>query len=171
MSYQSPMLIREPNLRWPLFLLSAIITTLMVLLMAGVLHMAQTRPLVNPALEPGLEGALRPGMPEFERYREKIVVERLTATEAPRAVNDLALEVNASVRNTTARTLSGLELRGAILDAQRIPAGERTVVVVPTRQTALEPGESISVRILLESMSPETERAGLLMEITGLRFD
>jgi hypothetical protein len=43
--------------------------------------------------------------------------------------------------------------------------------VVPTRQTRLEPGESISVRILLEGISPETERAGLLMEVTGLRVD
>ena len=171
MSYQNPMLIREPNLRWPLFLLSATITTLLVLLMAGVLHVAQRRPLGNPAVEPRLEGALRPGMPEFEQYREKIVVERLTATEAPRALNDLAVEMNASVRNTTDRTLSGLELRGAILDAQRRPVGERMVVVVPMRQTALEPGESISVRIPLEGISPETERAGLLMEVTGLRFD
>lgn len=171
MSYQSPMLIREPNLRWPLFLLSAIITTLIVLLMAGVLHVAQRKPLGNPAVEPRLEGALRPGMAEFEQLREKIVVERLTATTAPRAMNDLAVEMNAAVRNTTDRTLSGLEVRGAILDAQRTPVGERTVVVVPTRQTALEPGESISVRILLEGICPETERAGLLMEVTGLRFD
>jgi hypothetical protein len=165
------MLIREPNLRWPLFLLSAIITTLLILLMAGVLHVAQRRPLGNSAVEPRLEGALRPGMPEFERYREKLVVEGLTATESPRAMNDPAVEMNAAVRNTTDRTLSGLEVRGAILDAQGTPIGERTVVVVPTRQTALEPGETISVRILLEGISPETERAGLLMEVTGLRFD
>jgi hypothetical protein len=171
MSYQSPMLIREPNLRWPLYLLSVIITTLMVLLMAGVLHVAQRMPLGNPAVEPRLEGALRPGMPEFERYREKIVVERLAATESPRAMNDLAVEMNAAVRNTTDRTLSGLEVRGAVLDEQRTPIGERTLVVVPTRQTALEPGESISVRILLEGIRPEAKRDGLLMEVTGLRFD
>ena len=171
MSYQSPMLIREPNLRWPLFLLSAIITTLLVMLMAGVLHVAQRRPLGNPAVESRLEGALRPGMPEFEQHRERIVVERLTATEAPRALNDLAVEMNAAVRNTTDRTLSGLEVRGAILDAQGTPIGERTVVVVPTSQTALEPGETISVRILLEGIRTETERADLLMEVTGLRFN
>jgi hypothetical protein len=170
-SYQSPMLIREPNLRWPVYLLSALITTLLVLLMVGVLHVAQRSPLGNSAVEPRLEGALRPGMPEFEQHRERIVVERLTATESPRAINDLAVEMNAAVRNTTERAVSGLEIRGAVLDAQRTPIGERTVVVVPTRQTALEPGESISVRILLEGISPEAERAGLLMEVTGLRFD
>lgn len=171
MSYQSPMLIREPNLRWPLFLLSAIITALIVLLMAGVLQVSQRSHLSNPALEQRLEGALRPGMAEFERYREKIVVEGLTATESPRAMNDLAVKMNAALRNTTDRTLSGLEVRGAVLDAQGSPAGERTVAVVPAKQTALEPGETISVRILLEGIRPEVERAGLLMEVTGLSFD
>lgn len=171
MSYQSPILIREPNLRWPIYLLAAIITTLIALLMAGVLHVAQKGPIGNPVVEPRLEGALRPGMPEFERYRKKIVVELLTGTESPRAINDLAVEMNAAVRNTTDRTLNGLEVRGAVLDEKRRPIGERTVVVVPTRQTALEPGEAISVRILLEGIRPETERAALLLEVTGLRFD
>lgn len=75
------------------------------------------------------------------------------------------------MRNTTDRALTGLELRGAILDARGTPISERAIVVLPTRQTALEPGESISVRILLEGIRPETERSGLLMEVTGLRFD
>jgi hypothetical protein len=171
MSYQSPMLIREPNLRWPIYLLAAIITTLIVLVMAGVLHMSQRKPLRNPAVEPRLEGALRPEMPEFEQVREKIEVSQLTATESPRALSDLAVEISAAVRNTTDRTLSGLEMRGAVLDDQMAPLGERTVVVVPARQTALEPGEAISVRILLEGVRPEAESAGVLMEVTGLRFD
>jgi hypothetical protein len=75
------------------------------------------------------------------------------------------------VRNTTDRTLGGLEVRGAVLDSQGMPVGERTVVVVPTKQTVLEPGETISVRILLEGIRPEVERAGLLLEVTGLSFD
>jgi hypothetical protein len=165
------MLIREPNLRWPIYLLAAIITAMMVLLMAGVLHLAQTGPPGKPAVEQRLEGALRPEMPEFEQYREKIVVEQLTATESPRAMSDVAVEMNAAVRNATDRTLSGLEMRGTVLDTQDTPVGERTVVIVPARQTALEPGEAIRVRILLEGIRPEAERAGLLMEVTGLRFD
>lgn len=171
MSYQSPMLIREPNLRWPIYLLAAILTTMIMLVMAGVLRLAQTSPPTKPPVERRLEGALRPEMPEFEQYREKIVVEQVMAREAPRAIDDLAVEMNAAVRNTTDRTLSGLELRGAVLDAQSTPVGERTVVVVPARQTALEPGETIHVRILLEGISPEAERADVLMEVTGLRFD
>ena len=54
---------------------------------------------------------------------------------------------------------------------QRSALRERTVVLVPTRQTALEPGETIGVRVLLEGIRPESERGGVLMDITGVRFD
>ena len=171
MSYKGPMLIREPELRWPLILVAAVITTLIVLVTAGVMHLSLTRPYERPSIDRRLEGALRPEMPGFEQLREKIVVERLVAMEAPRPLNDLALEINGSVRNTTKRTISGLEMRGAVLDARRSALRERTVVVVPARQTALEPGEAIGVRILLEGISPEAERAGVLLEVTGVRVD
>ena len=171
MSYQGPMLIREPELRWPLMLMAAMITTLIVLVTAGALHLSLTRPNERPAVERRLEGAIRPEMPGFEQLRERIVVERLVATEAPRPLNDIAVEINGTVRNATNRTINGLEVRGAVLDARRSALRERTVIVIPARQTALEPGEAIGVRILLEGISPEAERAGALMEVTGVRVD
>lgn len=171
MSQQSSMLIREPDLRWPVYLLAAIITTLIVLAVAALMHLALTRPAIEPAAVLRLEGAIRPGMAEFEPLREKIVVEQLGVTEIERPSNDTAVEVNATVRNTTERTLNGLEMRGAVLDRHRFPLVERTAVIVPARQSALDPGEAIKVRILLEGGSPEAERAGLLMEVSGLRFD
>lgn len=171
MSYRGPMLIREPELRWPLILLAAIITTLIVLMTAGVLHLSLTRPDGRPAAGRRLEGAIRPEMPEFEQLRERIVVERLVATEAPRPPNDLAVEINGTVRNATDRTVSGLEVRGAVLDARRSALRERTVVVVPARQAAVEPGEAINVRILLEGIHHEADSADVLMEVTGVRVD
>ncbi len=172
MSYQGPMLIKEPELRWPLIFLAAIITTCIALVTAGALKLSLTKPAASPAPQPRLEGALRPQMPEFDWLREKIIVEQLTATEVPRLLNnDYALEMIATVRNTTGHTLNGLEMRGALLDARKSIVRERTVVVIPTSQTALEPGEAIAVRILLEGVRPDAERAGLKMEVTALRID
>lgn len=171
MSYQGPILIREPELRWPLILVAAVITTLLVLMTAGVMRLALAQPTVKPTAEFRLEGALRPEMPEFDQLREKVVVEQLAATEAPRPLGDLAVEINATVRNNTEHTLSGLEMRGAVLDTQRSALRERTMTVVPARQTALEPGEAMGVRILLEGIDPEAERAGVLLEVSGVRFD
>lgn len=168
---QNSMLIREPELRWPIYLMAAIITTLLVLAIAGVMHLSLTQPAIGPSSEQRLEDAIRPDMPEFEQVREKIVIEQLVALETPRPLNETAMEVNATVRNATGRTLSGLEMRGAVLDQQSVPLGERTVNIVPARQTALEPGEAINVRILLEDIHPAAERGRLLMEVAGVRFD
>lgn len=164
-------MIREPELRWPLILLAASITTLIVLLTAGVLHLSLTRPYGGPAVERRLEGAIRPEMPEFGQLRERIIVERLVATEAPRPLNGLAVEINGTVRNATDHTVSGLEVRGAVLDDRGAVLRERTVVVVPARQAAVEPGEAINARVLLEGIRPEAERADVLMEVTGVRVD
>jgi hypothetical protein len=85
--------------------------------------------------------------------------------------NDTAVEMTATVRNTVGRTISGLEMRGAVLDAQSSRLRERIVVVIPARQTALEPDEAINVRIPLEGISPDADSAGVLMEVTGVHFD
>lgn len=171
MSYQSPMLIREPDLRWPIVILAAIITAAIALLAAGMQYVAMTQPYVNPSAAPRLERSLRPGEPGFEQFREQIVIEQLVGTEKMHPFNNLAVEVTATVRNSTGRTITGLEMRGAIVDAQNSTVRERTVVVIPARQTLLEPEETINVRVLLEGISPDSQRANILLEVTGLRFD
>lgn len=171
MSYQGPMLIREPEVRWPLVLLAAAVTALIVLATAGLLRLSIAPGRERPAAERRLEGAMRPETPGFEQLGGRVVVERVMATEAPRALGDLVVELEGTVRNTTGRTISGLEVRGAVLDARRSPLRERTVVVVPARQAALEPGEAINVRIPLEGVGPGEERAAALLEVTGVRFD
>jgi hypothetical protein len=44
-------------------------------------------------------------------------------------------------------------------------------VVIPARQTILVADEAIDVRILLESINKDSDRAHALMEVTGIRFD
>jgi hypothetical protein len=170
MSYQGPLLIREPQLRWPIIILAALITALIALVAAG-LHYAAMTPPVNSYSGPRLVSALRPGEPEFEQVREQIEIAQLLGTEQVHPFNSLAVDLTATVRNNTGRTISGLELRGAIVDAQKSTVRERTVMVIPTRQTALEPGEAIGVRVLLESIEKDSERADMVLEVTGVRFD
>lgn len=169
MSYQGPMLIREPELRWPIVILAALLTAAIALLAACIYHV--TQPIVTPNVELGLETALYTGQPEFEQFREQIVIEQLVGKEKVHPFNNLAVEVTALVRNNTGRKISGLEMRGAIQDAQNSVVRERTVVVIPARQTILEADEAINVRILLESIDKDSDRAHAVMEVTGIRFD
>jgi len=170
MSYQAPLLIREPELRWPIILLAAIITTIIALAVAGLHYVAMTQP-VNSYSGPRLSSALRPGEPEFEQVREQIEIAQLVGIEQVQPFNIRAVDLTATVRNNTGRTISGLEMRGAIINPQNSTLRERTVMVIPARQTALEPGEAIGVRVLLESISKDSERADMVLEVTGVRFD
>ena len=169
MSYQGPMLIREPELRWPIVMVAALVTTVIAVLAAGIYYV--TQPIVTPNVAPALERALYTGQPEFEQFREQIVIEQVVGKEKVHPLNNLAVEITAVVKNNTGRKISGLEMRGAIRDAQNSVVRERTVVVIPARQTILEPDEAINVRILLESIDKDSDRAHAAMEVTGIRFD
>jgi hypothetical protein len=171
MAYRGPTLITEPEIRWPVILVAAAFTSVIVLVTAGVISLAATRAYQGRVLEQRLEGAIRRESPGFDELSGLLVVEQLVAAEAPRPLNDQAVEITGTVRNATGRTVTGLELRGVMLDALSTPLRERTVVVVPVRQAALEPGEAINVSILLEGVGPEAERAAPAMEVTGVRFD
>lgn len=170
MSYQGPILIREPELRWPIVLLAAIITVAIALVAAGMQYFALTQPYINPYSQPRLEESLRAGNPDFEPLREKVLVEHLVGVEKIHPLNDLAIELTATVTNNTGITITGMELRGAIADSHGSLVRERTVVVIPARQTVLEPNEAMNVRILIENIDPDAERGHISMEVTGLRF-
>lgn len=169
MSYQGPMVIREPELRWPIIMLAALLTAAIALLAGGLYYV--TQPIVSTNVQPALERGLYTGQPEFEQIREQIVIEQLVGREKVHPLNNLAVEITALVRNNSGRRISGLEVRGAIRDAQNSTVRERTVVVIPARQTILEADEAINVRILLESIDKDSDRAHAVMEVTGIRFD
>ena len=170
-AYRGPTLITEPELRWPIVLLAAAITALLVMLTAGLYYVAMTQTTVKSDTQPRLERALQPGQPGFEEFRPHIAIEQLVGTEKLHPFNTLAVAMTATVRNNTGRTISGLALRGAILDSTSSTVRERTVVVIPVRQKVLESGEAINTRILLESIDKDSDRAHLVLEVTAMRFD
>ena len=116
MTYRGPTLITEPEIRWPVILVAAAITSVIVLATAGIIHLAATRPYRGRVSEQRLEGAIRRESPGFDELSGLLVVERLAAAEAPRPLNEQAVEITGTVRNATGRTVTGLELRGVILD-------------------------------------------------------
>jgi hypothetical protein len=168
-AYRGPALIAEPELRWPILILAAVITALLAISAAGLYYLAQSD--VSSYTEPRLEGALQPGQPEFEESRRHIAIEQLVGTEKVHPFDNLAVAMTATVRNNTGRSISGLELRGAILDRKNSRVRERTVVVIPKRQKILESGEAINTRILLDGIDKDSDRAHLLLEVTAIRFD
>jgi hypothetical protein len=124
-----------------------------------------------PPSDPVLQGAVRSGLPEWNEYASKIVLDAPEATEAKRALGDIVMNLQTTVRNFTGRTLSGIEVKGSVVNHQGQPVRERTVVAIPTSQNPeLEPNRTMLVNIRLEGMTDADDRANIKMEITGFKF-
>ncbi len=117
-----------------------------------------------------LEGAIRAGSPEFAEYQPKIAMDDPEATEAKRALGDIVMTLHTNVRNFTGRTLAGLEVKGMVVDHQGKPVNQKTVVVIPANQPELEHNRTMAIRIMLEGMTDQDDRANIKVEVTGFRF-
>src|ERR1700682_88492 len=118
-----------------------------------------------------LEGAIRPGSPDWERYSKYIVRDEPEADEAKRALGDTVMTLRTTVRNFTGKTINGLELRAAVVDQQGKAVREQTVVAIPSgSKVELPPNQTIAVQVLLDGMKETDDRAEITMEITGFRF-
>lgn len=170
MPHTEPIAVREATPRRRIYLVVGVVT-LSAMVVAGLIFPTLTRAPTSTGETPRLEGALRAGAPEFERYRERLVIDNPAATASSRTLGDFVVELKTNVRNETGRRLHGLEMRGVVINAQGMPVGERTAVIIPAQQAVLEPGEEINVRMLIEGVSPDAERAGARLEVTALRFD
>jgi hypothetical protein len=118
-----------------------------------------------------LEGAIRPGSPDWNQYSQFIIRDEPEADEAKRALGDTVMTLRTTVRNFTKKMINGLELRAAVVDQQGKPVKERTVVVIPSGlQPELAPNKTVAVQVLLDGMKDTDDRANIKMEITAFRF-
>ena len=118
----------------------------------------------------GLQGAIREGSPQWDENKKNIVLDEPEATEAKRALGDITMTLSTTVRNLTGKTLSGLEIRGAVVDYDGKPVKQRAVVVIPGRVPELAPNKTLPVNILLDGMSDTDARANIKMEVSGFKF-
>jgi hypothetical protein len=121
-------------------------------------------------VEPVLEGAIRPGSPEFDQNVSKIYLDPPEADEAKRALGDIVMNLQTTVRNFTGRTINGLEVRAVVVDGDWKPVKERTVVVIPTKQPELQPNGTMSVIVRLDGMKSTDHRANIRIEVSGFTF-
>ena len=118
-----------------------------------------------------LQGAIRAGAPEFEQYQSRIVLDPPEADEAKQALGGIVMNLQTVAHNFTGRTLTGLEVKGTVVDHQGKPVKERTVVLLPNpQQSDLEQNRAMLARVRLEGFTDSDDRANIKMEVTGFRF-
>lgn len=147
-----------------------IVAVAAAIVIAGFFYFLLRAGRTTPGGESTLQGAIRPGSPEFEQNNPNIRLDDPEAEEAKRALGDIVMSLHTTVRNLTGKTLDGLEVRAAVVDHAGKAVKERTVVVIPTRQAELAPNKTMKVQVMLEGMSDTDDRANIEMEVTGFKF-
>lgn len=143
----------------------AAVAVLALLLVGGLAYLA-TRPTQKPG-EERLEGAIRPGAPDFPGA-DKLVVEfnpDENALIGPTALGPWAVTFQPVVRNFTGRTVNGLEFRIAGVDLKGNVIRERTAI----NASEIEPNK-VNTPPLSLNFPQDNKPADLKLELTGVRF-
>ena len=155
--------IQEEKSRRTLIIVVAAIAAAFI---AGFFYLLM-RSTTAPIAPPTLAGAIRPGSPDFEKYSKLIVLDEKEADEARRALGDIVMTLHTTVRNFSGRTITGLEIHGAVVDHDGKAIKEITVVVIPGRLPELDPNKTMKASVLLEGFTDSDDRANFKMEVTG----
>jgi hypothetical protein len=152
-----------------------IIAGLVALLLAGGLfYYLKTRPEPQPATGPvdqKLDGGLRAGSPEFDKYHDLIKLDDPEAEEQESLAGGLQMTLVTTVRNFTGQTISGLEMKGTVVDLQGKPIKERTMIVIPSPGlTELENNKTARVKVTIPGFKKEDVRANIKMDVTGVKL-
>ena len=150
-----------------LIIVVAVAAAVVIAVVFGVLMWAVSS---GPSGEVALQGAIRAGSPEFEKDKANIVLDTPEGWEGKRALGDLTMSLKTTVRNLTGKTLSGLEIKGSVVDYEGKPVKEKTLVFIPTKQPELAPNKTMQVNMMLDGMKDTDPRANIKMEVTGFKF-
>jgi hypothetical protein len=157
-----------------LFVMGAIV--LLAALLIGGFIWIRRQPSKDPKItQAKLENAIRSDAPEWKQYAGKIILDPPEAVEAKRAVGDVWMQLQTTVRNFTGRTITGLEMRGVVVDLEGKPVKERTVVIIPGSVnnqdiTELDNNKPLRVPISIEGFKATDVRANIKMEVTAFRL-
>jgi len=155
--------IREEKSSRTLIIVVAVIAALAI----GGFFYILMRKSVATGPPPTLQGAIRQGSPDWDKYIKVIALDDPEADEAKRALGDTVMTLHTTARNFTGRTITGLEIRGSVVDSDGKPVKQRTLVVIPGRQPELDPLKTIRVSIMIDGFSDSDNRANIKMEVTG----
>ena len=125
----------------------------------------------GPSAGVTLQGAIRPGNPEFDKNAANIALDEPEGFEAPRPLGDLTMSLRTTVRNLTGKTITGLEIKGSVIDYEGKPVKEKTLIVVPSeRQPELLPNKTMQAQMMLDGMKESDPRANIKMEVVAFKL-
>jgi hypothetical protein len=141
-------------------------------LMLAVLIIALV--MTKPAADRELENIVRAGSPEFDAYKDKVVVEVDPEDKMvyPNMIGMWQLQAKATLTNRGDRELTGVEVIGKMFDLQDKVIAQAVRLPIPHNQTTLKPGESVKIAVKVDAPAKTTEAdvKDITIELRGLRF-
>ena len=129
----------------------------------------------KPASEREAENLVRAGSPEFDSYKDKVVLEIDPDSKLvhPNMIGMWQLAVTATLSNRGNRELKSVEVVGKMIDLQDKVIAQTISRPIPRiRSESLKPGESMTIKVKVDAPAKisEDDVKDILMELNGLRF-
>jgi len=77
--------------------------------------------------------------------------------------------ITGRVKNKGDKTIDGLEVNVAVVDQFNQVLKEKRVLVVPTQQALLAPGEAIPITLTIDGFDKNDDRANIRWKVTAIR--
>ncbi len=141
-----------------------------VILIGALIFIATRRPSMEDQAAAILEGSHREGSPEFDAITKDIIISTGDQTiQYANAFGTISMSIVGRVKNKGDRTINGLEVNVAVIDQFNEVVKEKRVLVVPTQQPQLGPGETIPITLSIEGFKKEDDRANIRWKLTAIR--
>lgn len=129
-------------------------------------------PSMQEQMESILQGSYREGAPEFALLTKDIIISTGDNTvESPNAFGAISMFIQGNIRNKGNRVINGLEVNVAVVNQFNDVLKEKRVLVVPTQQPRLMPGETIPITLSLDGFSKKDDRANIRWKVTAIRTE
>lgn len=142
-----------------------------VLLAGGLIAYFALQPTLPPQ-EVRLENAFREGQPEFDYFKQRIVVaeNRDFTTEATSLAGGIQMQMRGVVRNFSEKSLTGLEVVATVVDQKGNPIREKKAIIVPSPQAqSVGTNKTAPFLVIIDGFSEKDDRANFSFKVTGIR--
>lgn len=154
------------------YIIYAVLALVSIGIILGVIWLKrQPKQVAGPEVQPRLEGAIRSENPEFAKLLENIKLDKPEATVGQTPIGGISMDLYTTVRNFSGKTITGLEMKGTVVDEKKNPVKERVIIVIPKYSGPLLNNGALPVRIMLEKFKDTDDRANIKMEITGIKVE
>lgn len=141
-----------------------------LLLIAALVFIASLRPSMQDQMAAVLADAHREGSPEFAAITKDIIISTSDKTvQSPNAFGSISMFIVGTVKNRGTKMINGLEVNVAVIDQFNQVVKDKNVLVVPTQQTQLGPGETIPITLSIEGFKKDDDRANIRWKVTAIR--